>query len=297
MALSSLAKEGDDFIMILITGGTGTSGVPIVQALLERGQRVRVLARDPIKAAKLLGNDVELARGDFNDEQLLEAAMEGVERALLNSSPTPDLVESQSRFVDVAKRAGVRHVVKFSAVGARPGAAFRFGDWHGQVEKYLERSGMSWTHLRPSFFMQNFTTMAGMIKAGTIYASTGDGKAPFVDVRDIASVAAAAVSESGHEGKAYLVTGPAALSYGDVAGTFGKVLGRDVKFVDVPRAVAVQNLVQAGLEPWQAEAINELNDQMKQGNFAEVSDIVRRVGRNEPVTLEAWVRENRAAFE
>jgi uncharacterized protein YbjT (DUF2867 family) len=282
--------------MILITGGTGTSGVPIARALLDRGQRVRVLARDPQKAAKLLGDDAELARGDFNDEQSLDAAMDGVERALLNSSPTPDLVESQNRFIDAAKRAGVRHIVKLSAVGARPGAPFRFGDWHGQVEKYLERSGIGWTHLRPSFFMQNFLTMAGMIKGGTIYAPAGDGKAPFVDVRNIAAVAAAALCDSGHEGKAYLVTGPAALSYGDVAAILAKVLGRAVKFVDVPRAVAVQNLVQAGMEQWQAEAINELNDQMKQGKFAEVSEVVRRVGKTEPVTLEAWVRENRAAF-
>jgi uncharacterized protein YbjT (DUF2867 family) len=109
--------------MILITGGTGTSGVPIVQALLDRGERVRVLARDPLKAAQLLGDDVELARGDFNDEQSLEAAMEDVERALLLSSPTPDTVAVQSRFIDVAKRAGVRHVVKFSAAGCAAGLA------------------------------------------------------------------------------------------------------------------------------------------------------------------------------
>lgn len=283
--------------MILITGGTGNSGVPIVQALLERGERVRVLARDPVKGAQLLGDDVELARGDFNDEQSLAAAMDDVERALLNSSPTPDLVECQNRFIDVAKRSGVRHVVKFSAAGARPGAPFRFGDWHGQVEKYLERSGIAWTHLRPSFFMQNLLGMAGMIKSGALYAPTGNGRAPFVDLRDIAAVAAACLSEDGHENRSYDIAGPTALTYGDIASTFSKVLGREVKFMDVPRDVAKQNLMQAGLPEWMAEAINELNDQMKQGHFAEVTDVVQRVGKKRPVTLEEFVRENAAMFQ
>jgi uncharacterized protein YbjT (DUF2867 family) len=282
--------------MILITGGTGTSGVPIVNALLDRGQDVRVLARDPEKAVKLLGNDVEITRGDFNDPQSLEAATEDVDRVLLNSAPTPDLVKVQSAFIDVAKRAGVEHVVKFSAVGARPGAPHRFGDWHGQVEKYLEQSGLAWTHLRPSFFMENLFSLIGMVKGGTIYQPTGAGKAPLVDVRDIAAVAAAALGEPGHEGKAYEITGPEALGYADVAAVFSKVLERPIQYVDVPPAAAKDGMIKAGLPAWTADAINELSEQMKLGNFATVTDVVQKIGKKTPVTLEQFVRENVTTF-
>src|SRR5206468_5345029 len=100
-------------LMILVTGATGTSGVEIVRALLALGTRPRVLARDPAKAAALLGDDVEIARGDFNDLASLEEALEGIDAALLLSAPTPDTVEVQQRFVDAAKRAGVSRIVKF----------------------------------------------------------------------------------------------------------------------------------------------------------------------------------------
>jgi uncharacterized protein YbjT (DUF2867 family) len=282
--------------MILITGATGTSGVPIVNALLDRGEDVRVLARDPEKAVKLLGEDVEIARGDFNDPQSLESAMEDVDRALLNSAPTPDLVQVQSTFIDVAKRAGVKHVVKFSAAGARPGASFRFGDWHGRVEKYLEASGLLWTHLRPAIFMQNLFSLIGMLKGGTIYQPTGTGKVALADVRDIAAVAAATLTERGHESKTYEITGPQALSYPDIAAVFSKVLGRPIQYVDVPPAAAKDGMIKSGLPDWTADAINELSEQVKLGHFATVTDIVQTVGKKAPITLEQFVRENVAVF-
>jgi uncharacterized protein YbjT (DUF2867 family) len=282
--------------MILLTGATGTSGVEIVRALLGLGEATRVLARDPEKAARLVGDDVEITRGDFNDPASIDAALEGIDVALLLTPPTPDTVVVQQGFVDAAKRAGVERVVKFSAVGAAPGAAHRFGDWHGRVEKYIEGSGLAWTHLRPNFFMQNLLGMAGMIQGGTIYMPTSQGKAPFVDVRDIAAVAAHVLAEGGHEGKIYDITGPEALAYDDVAATFSRVLGRPVNYVDVPAAAAKQGMMQAGMPDWLADAINELSEQMKLGNLATVTDAVERVGKKRPVTLEQFVRENAAAF-
>jgi uncharacterized protein YbjT (DUF2867 family) len=227
----------------------------------------------------------------------LEAALEGIDAALLLSAPTPDTVEVQQRFVDAAKRAGVGRVVKFSATGAAPAARARFCDWHGRVEHYIESSGLAWTHLRPTFFMQNLLGFAGMIRGGTIYQPTGQGRAPFVDVRDIAAVAAHVLAEEGrHDGQAYGITGPQALGYADVAATFARVLGRPVNYVDVPATAAKQSMMQAGMPEWQADAINELSEEMKQGHFATVTDVVERVGKKKPVTLEQFVRENAAAF-
>ena len=282
--------------MILVTGATGTTGVEIVRALLGLGNIPRALARDPDKAARLLGDEVEIARGDFADADSLAAACEGVEAALLLTAPTPDTVADQTRFIDAARQAGVRRVVKLSAVGAYPGSPQRFGDWHGRAEQHLEASGLGWTHLRPSFFLQNLLGQAGMVKGGALYVPAGDGRAPFVDVRDIAAVAAHALSEEGHENRAYDVTGPEAVSYADIAATFSKVLGREVKYVDVPPEAARRSMVDAGLPEWTADAVNELNAALRQWRLTGVTDVVRRVGQKEPVTVEQFVREHAAAF-
>src|SRR5262245_26038390 len=141
--------------MILITGATGKSGQEIVKALLDHDMIPRVLARDPAKAAMLLGDDVEIARGDFSDPSSVEAAMEGVEKALLLSPPSNQLVDIERDFIAVAKKSSVRHIVKLSAFGATPDAPTGFTQWHGISEENLKSSGLTWTILRPPFFMQN----------------------------------------------------------------------------------------------------------------------------------------------
>ena len=282
--------------MILVTGATGTSGPEIVRALLDRGQRVRVLARNPEKAAQQLGEDVEITRGDLTDLQSIQAAMEDVERAILSSAAAPDMVALQSNFIRAAKDAGVRHVVKFSAASADAAADRVVAKWHGLTEDELKRSGIAWTMLRPPFFMQNLLSVAPMIRQETIYMPTGSGRAAFVDVRDIAAVAAAALAEPGHEGKVYEVTGPESLSYADVARIFSSVLGRDIKHVNVPLETAKQGMIQSGLPEWAADAINELSQGMAEGIFDRVTDVAHTIGKTEPITLERFVREHREHF-
>lgn len=283
--------------MILITGATGTSGRPIVNALLERGERVRVLARDPEKAAKLLGDDVEIVRGDFSDVGSLEAAMEGVERAMLIINSVPNLVELEANFIDAAKRSDVGHVVKFSVDLADENSDMRFMRLHATSEAKLKGSGLAWTMLHPTFFLQNILGYAAMVKAGALYMPTGNGKAPFVDTRDIAAVAAAALTERGHEGKTYVITGPRSVSLADIAKALGDAIGREVKHVDVPPEAAKQSLVQAGVPEWSADGINELNAALKAGRFDHLSSAVRDVGKKEPITLEQFVREHAAVFQ
>jgi uncharacterized protein YbjT (DUF2867 family) len=282
--------------MILITGGTGTSGQPIVQALLDRGERVRALSRDPEKAAKTLGDDIEIARGDFSDPASLEAAMEGVDRAMLIVASLPDQPAMESAFIDAAKRAGVEHIVKFSAVGADPNSPLRFMRGHGEAEAKLKSSGIAWTMLQPTFFLQNILGLAHAARRGTIHMDAGDGKAPFVDTRDIAAVAAAALTERGHEGKTYEITGPRAVGMADVAREVSAVTGREVRYENVPPEAAKQALMQAGVPEWNAAGINELNAALRAGKMANVTNVVREVGKKEPTTLDQFVRENAGVF-
>ncbi len=282
--------------MILITGATGTSGVPIVKALLSRAERVRVLVRDVAKAATVLGDEVEITHGDLTDPQSIEAAMEDVDRALLNSPAAPDLVDLQSAFIDAAKRAGVKHVAKFSVAGADPKSNRTFAKMHGEVEDKLRASGLAWTMLRPTFFMQNFFAMAGMIRAGTIYQPAGEGRAPYVDVRDIAAVAAATLSEPGHEGKAYEITGPQSLTYHDIAQMFTNLTDHHVSYQNVTFEDAKKAMTQMGISEWLANGINELSQGLQEGIFTNVTKTVRDVGKKEPITLVQFIQENIEVF-
>jgi uncharacterized protein YbjT (DUF2867 family) len=282
--------------MILVTGATGTSGSEIVKALQNKAQRIRVLARNPEKAAAL-GEDIDIARGDLTDPASLDAAMEGVEKALLLTPSNPRLPEMESNFIDAAKRANVRHLVKFSVYLADPQSPMRFMRQHAEIESKLKASGIAWTMLRPTFFMQNLLDLAGMIKSGAIYMPTGNGRASYVDVRDIAAVAATALSESGHEGQTYPITGPQSVSYADIAAIFSRVLGREIKHVDVPPEAAKQALMQAGIPEWSADGINELNAGVKAGQFDHVFDTVTKVARKEPINLEQFIAEHRSTFQ
>jgi len=282
--------------MILVTGGTGTSGVPIVEALLEHAARVRVLARDPERAAQLLGDQVEIARGDLSDPASIEAAMEGVDRALLNSAPDQNIVRFQSNFVDVAKRAGVEYVVKFSAVAADSNSKRAFLRWHGQVEDALRASKLAWTMLRPNMFMENLLGFAPMVKECVVYQPCGRGRAAFVDVGDIAAVAATCLTEPGHAGKVYDITGPATFDYAGVCETIARVLDRPCHYRECSFEQAKQSMMQTGMPEWLADAVNELSDAMKEGLFEKVTTTVKDVAGRRPTSLEDFISDHFATF-
>ena len=118
---------------------------------------------------------------------------------------------------------------------------------------------MDFTILRPNFFLQNLLTMTAMVQQGTLYVPAGEGKAPFVDVRDIAAVAASCLTETGHEGKIYEVTGPISIGYSDIAATLSQVLGRTINYVDIPVAAAKSSMLEMGMPAWLADALKELS--------------------------------------
>src|SRR5262249_30656967 len=150
----------------------------------------------------------------------LDAALAGVQRALLLSPVDQRLVERESRFVERAKKAGLKHLVKFSAIGAHPAASFTWGRQHGTAERLIMDSGLPFTFVQPNFFMQILLWSADPTKArGEIYSSVGSPPASHVDARDIAAVIAATLTDplERHAGRIHLVTGPAALTFDQIA--------------------------------------------------------------------------------
>lgn len=282
--------------MILLTGATGSIGLEVAKLLSSREVPFRAMVRNPKKADALKLPGAELVQGDFTDAPSLASALASVKSAFLLAPPVENLDVPERAFIDAAKSAGVRHIVNLSAVGAKIGVPHRFGDWHGKTEAYLAKSGMGWTLVRPNFFMQNLLGMAGMVKGGTIYAPTGNGKSPFVDVRDIAAVVATCLTEPGHEGKTYEVSGPEDIGYEEMSATFSKVLGKSVAYVDVPPENAAQSMLDMGMPSWLPGALNELNLGMKENRFAGVTDIVKRVGKKDPISFAQFVRDHISAF-
>ncbi len=285
--------------MILVTGATGTNGRLVVDALLAGGASVRAMVQNRAKAADLQQAGADVVVADFDRPQTLDAALAGVERALLLSAVDERLVEREARFVERARKAGVRHLVKFSAIGAHPAASFTFGRQHGQSERVIQDSGLPFTFIQPNFFMQNLLWSADTIKArGELYGSLGVTPVSHVDAGDIAAVIAASLSEpiDRHAGSIHLVTGPEAVSFAHIAEALSRVLERTVRYVDLTDEQLKAGLVASGQREWQATALVELNVYARRGHASVVTDTVERITGRAASTLPQWVHAHAAAF-
>lgn len=279
--------------MILITGASGNVGSELVKELSRRGERFRAAYTSKEKAEKARAANVEPVVADFAKPETLASALAGVERLFLLSANPP----SESAVVRAAKAAGVKRVVKLSVIGA-PEEGFAFAKLHRAVEKEIEASGLDFTFLRPNGFMQNLVNQQApsIRERGAFYFPAGGARISHVDVRDIARVAATALTGSGHSGKAYELTGPEALTYGDMAGTLTRVLGRPVAYVAISDDDFRKALAGAGTPPPVVEALVDLFAFYKRGGAARVSSDIEKVTGKKAVSFEQYARENAAAF-
>jgi uncharacterized protein YbjT (DUF2867 family) len=283
--------------MLLITGATGTIGSDVVRNLVQQGAPVRGLARNPDKAAALQIEGVEWVKGDLGEPETLDAALAGVETAFLLPPVHPDAVAHQKNFVEAAKRSRLQRIVKLSSFGADPKTSMTFGRWHGEGERLVEESGIAYTILRPNSFMQNILASAPTIQGqGRIFQPAGDATISHIDTRDIAAVAAKTLTDSGHEGKTYDLTGPEGLTFFQVAEIFSSVLGKPVTYVPVPPEGARQGMIGAGLEEWRVNAILELFELYRSGEGGEVTGWVRQITGKAPIAYQRFVEDYASAF-
>jgi uncharacterized protein YbjT (DUF2867 family) len=283
--------------MILITGATGRVGGATLKQLSTRGMPVRALVRNAEKAALVAGPLVEPVIGDLAQPRSLESALDGITAALLVSPLNPHQVELQGNFIDAVKRAGRAHVVKISGLGTALDSSVRSGRWHAQTEKHVEDSGLPFTHLRPLFFMQNILRFAPAIRAsGGFEGSLGLGKVAMIDVDDIAAVAATALTTDAHAGKAYVLTGPEAHSYSDVAERLSRILGKTVTYKDVPLAVMQERLLASGMPEWHVDVQVDFSTALSAGHASAVTNTVEAVTGRPARTLEQFIQEHVVLF-
>ena len=215
--------------MILVTGATGNVGREIVKLLADAGHSVRAAVSSEESAKKLPRTGIEHSLFDFGNPSTYPRSFAGVDRLFLMRPPAiTDIKHIIKPVIDYAGKVGVKQIVFLSLMGAEKNRALP----HAKVETFLHASGLPYTFLRCGFFMQNLSTThrQEICDNNDIFVPAGHGKTAFVDVRDIAEVAVKTLTESGHENKAYPLTGSEALSYFEVADLFSQVLGRTITY-------------------------------------------------------------------
>jgi uncharacterized protein YbjT (DUF2867 family) len=278
--------------MILVTGATGHVGSAVIASLLERKEEVRAMVHTGSGATVAGTQTVE---GSFEDAASLKAALDGIDTMFLVS---PGVLEWESAAIAAAADARLTRVVKESVLGADDSAQSAILKTHAAIEGVLFDSGVPFTILRPNDYMQNFTTdLLPQIKAqSAISLPAGDAKLSFVDVRDIAEVAAVALLSPELESETIELTGPESISYFDAARIISEAAGRRIAFNNLPDEIARQVFIAGGLKAPYADALIALYAFYRSGGGDVVNTNVYDITGREPRTLQAFAQENAAVF-
>ncbi len=282
--------------MILVTGGTGLIGSEVVRRLSQAGAPARALVRDPRSGQNLPG--ITWVMGDLTQPETLPSAFAGCTKLFLLTGNSEDAYEMQRDALAAARQAGIAQVVKASAFGASPHSHSMIGRMHYRIETELQESGLAWTMLRPHHFMQNLLGQAdSIINDGVVYSSSGDGRIPFVDTRDIAAVAAVTLTQAGHTGRKYVITGAEALSYRQATDILGQAIGRPLRFIDEPFGEARARLTQAGQPGWLVDSLLAIAAYQRAGGPTEtITSVVADLTGRPPRTFAEFARDYAGAF-
>jgi uncharacterized protein YbjT (DUF2867 family) len=287
--------------MILVIGATGPTGSEAVRQLLLRGEAVRALTRDRAKAEAIPAlAGTELVVGDSSRPDTLGRAFDGADRVYLVPPTELGWDDMQSGLVAAAGRAGVSHIVKLSAIGAGPDQPSMSLTFHWQGEQEIEASGIPYTHLRANSFFQNTLYDATTIKEeGKFYSCVGDARFAKIDARDIGEIVAAVLTEDGHAGKTYELTGPEPLTYDDLAGRLTAVLGRSIHYVDMSADAYAAALATTVFPAWFAREAADIYGRgfYRAGQGAFTTDAVQTLLGRPPRRFDDFVRDYAEAFE
>ncbi|WP_131736726.1 NAD(P)H-binding protein [Actinomadura roseirufa] len=280
--------------MLLVTGATGTIGRALVGELDAAGADVRVLVRDPARAARL-PERAGRAVADLDEPASLAPAFAGVTRLFLL---TPGIGTAHTAHaVAAARSAGVGHIVHLSSANVLGDPMPAMGRWHHEREEIVRGSGLPATFLRPTGFMQNALEWASTIRAGHVLDPIGPGRFAPIDTADVAAVAAAVLTGEGHAGRAYVLTGGEALTVAEQAGLIAAAAGRDIEVrAAATPAEAVRSRFPGGAPGPLADALVEAFTLMRADTTGLRTDTVERLLGRRPRTFADWCQRNAAAF-
>lgn len=281
--------------MFLITGATGNVGGALINQLADAGHEVRAYIRNPDKATQLPAA-AQVAVGDLDDTTALATAAEGIETIFfMQAAPVP---EQAHKVVDAAKTADVRRIVVLSSIGTVIHPRPLIGEAINTRDEVLRTSGLAITYLRPNTLSSNALWWRDTIAdEGKVYDPTDPGLTAPIDPYDIARVAATVMTEPGHEGHGYVLSGPEALSAKQQVETLASVLGREIEFVSVtPEQYAQANLDRGTPEP-EARALQNLHELFRAGRAGVLTDDVENLTGIAPRTFRQWCEQHRGEFD
>jgi uncharacterized protein YbjT (DUF2867 family) len=280
--------------LILVTGATGNTGSGLVPALLAKGARVRALVHTPAKADTLRKLGAEVVVADLGDPAALPAAVAGVDKIYLCLFNGPEQARHGHNLVAAARASGRPHIVHHNASGSDRSRIIR---QVGEVEAAMRASGLPWTILRPTFYLQNLMMAISTVRShGAIYLPMKQARMAMTDVRDIIDVAAHVLLGQGHEGKEYALTTPATFTIADFAGALGTALGKPVNYVDVPIAAARESMVGMGMDPWVVDGYLELFEGFSSGWGDKTSGDVAKLLGHPARGLREFVADFKGVF-
>lgn len=279
---------------ILVTGATGNVGFEVLRLLSERGYPVKAAVRSHSNLRINLPSDVESVEFDFEQPQTFEPALRGIHTLFLVRPPAISQVKKYIYpAIASAQAVGVERVVFLSLLGAERIALVP----HAKIEAYIKSLGLAYTFLRASFFMQNLSTThcQDIRDNDEIFVPAGKGKTSFIDVRDIASVAVKVMTEPGHENKAYALTS-SALDYYEVADIFTNILGRQIVYINPSIFKFVWRMYKRGLKTELIVVMLGIYTTARLGLAARVTEDVRHLLQQAPISMEEFVRDYRASW-
>jgi uncharacterized protein YbjT (DUF2867 family) len=282
--------------MILITGASGTVGRAVLTEVARTDHPHRAMYRSKKDAAKV-PSGTETVIADFADKSSLTGALRGVDSVFLVCSPIPNLAQLEGNMIEVCQSAGIRRIVLNSALGAGDYPK-SFPAWHRKVEDQLTATKLTHCILRPNSFLQNIVSYyAPSIRAqGAFYAAMGNARVSYLDVRDIAAVAAEALLGGEHDGKTYELNGPEAVTYTELADRITKQTGVVAKYVDIPLEAQRQAMLDQGMPEWQVTALLDLQAYYTGGRGGTTGGSLARLLGRQPITLDQFLAENAAEF-
>jgi uncharacterized protein YbjT (DUF2867 family) len=278
---------------------SGNIGTPIALELARQGVEVTLCVRKPKPNPAL--DDLKIVQAPFDIDDLgsMTKALEGGDAFFSLTPLVETLPEAGAKAIEAAKRAGIRRIVRCSAQGAGPDAAIRLGRMHYAVEKAVEESGIPFTILRPANFMQNYLHFGAAVTVrsqGRFYSPLGEARTSPIDTLDISETGVRALTEPGHEGKRYELTGGESLSDAGIADILSEALGRKVSYIQITQSQAREAMAAAGTPAWLVEVLGELNEIAAKGYLAAVSPDAESILKRKPGSFAQFARDNIGAF-
>ncbi|MBB3691848.1 SDR family oxidoreductase [Sphingomonas sp. BK580] len=283
--------------MILVSGATGGIGGEVCRLLTAAGEPFRGMARRQAQVDAFRQRGMEAVPGDFDRPETLAAAMRGIDTMFLITPPTPGQFDQEIAAIDAAGRAGVRRIVKLSASDANIRSTVPWARTHARIDHQLRASGVEWTILKPTAFMQNFLWFKAPIARGFLPQVAGSGSVSWVDTRDVARVAATVLREDGHARATYFLTGPETLDMRQAAARLGQETGRKVRYLDLPDPLFAALLRVTGNSRWMTHGlIVQFADVVAGHHDIDPTCEIERLTGIPPRDLATFIRDHRDAF-